>query len=403
MYKKREDAENKFDYIIDEEESAYEQSIRRQEIRRMNNKKYQKQLKKSKNGKKKKANVIRILVNTVAILLILCSAGYIGVRIYWNNLKDKQIINEEPEAEDKNFEAIVRSDSADIKYILVCGLDKSENLTDVIMVLCWDTKKNTANILQIPRDTFTGYDVPTGKINAVYGSARSGESKPLALCRRINSQFGLPIDHYVMINIDSFKEIVDALGGVEVDVIQTMYYKGVYIYPGTQVLDGKHAEVFMRFRKGYSTGDMGRVAMQRKFYAGLAEELQDMSIKEVIDVFNAVKDDLVTDLTYGEAKNYISEGKQLKMKNVKIFAVPGESYDDYSTGRWNSLYTSHRDKIIDLLNENMNPYGEITFDKSTVTIPELANSGVDIIQEGGTLDNFKESTKEEADETTSAK
>jgi LCP family protein required for cell wall assembly len=414
MYKKREPEGNEFD-VFDEEEQAYEEALRRQEIRRMNNRSYQKKVKAShkqqekamkkqqkaqmkQTGGKKKINWVRILVNTVAILLIVASAGWIGARIYWNSIKDQKIVSEEPEAEDKDFEPIVRSESDDIKYILVCGLDKSENLTDVIMVVCWDTKKNTANILQIPRDTFTGYDIPSGKINAVYGFARKGESKPLALCRRLNSQFGLPIDHYVMINISSFKKIVDALGGIEVDVVQTMYYRGVYIYPGTQVLDGKHAEVFMRFRKGYAMGDMGRVAMQRKFYAGLGEKLKNMSIKQVIDVFNAVKDDLVTDLTYGEAKNYISEGKQLKMKKVNIFAVPGQGYDDYSTGRWNSLYTVHKNNLIEKLNKYMNPFGELTFDESTVTIPELANNEKDIIEEGGSLNNFKESTKGESDE-----
>lgn len=71
--------------------------------------------------------------------------------------------------------------------------------------------------------------------------------------RVINETLAVPIDHYITITLDSFQEIVDAMGGIEVDMpYQINYLPGKVIPEGKQVLDGEKAEWLVRYRAGYA-------------------------------------------------------------------------------------------------------------------------------------------------------
>ena len=91
------------------------------------------------------------------------------------------------------------------------------------------------------------------------------------------------------------------------------------------------------------------------------------------------------------------------MQNINIFAVPGEAYDDYSKGYWNSLYTVHKKKLVEQLNEYMNPYGE-KIKADDIKIKELANTGNEWIEPGDKLGNFKDNkSKNKVPSTTAVK
>ena len=226
---------------------------------------------------KKKHNWFRIIANIVLSLIIVGSSTYMGGLVYAGN----KVISEQKETPGK-FPSIVTNNNPDVLNFLICGLDNSENLTDIIMVMCYDMKRGTANILQIPRDTFVGSDIPTGKMNAVYGSAKKGESKIRALERRLNSQFQLPIDYYVAITIPGFRKAVRKIGGVEIDMPRSL---NLYnsdpkvkafrrIGPGKVTLNEYQAEGFVRHRASYAQGDLGRVEAQRIFFAGLIKKVK---------------------------------------------------------------------------------------------------------------------------------
>lgn len=354
--------------------------------------------------KKQRKSPARIIVNLLSVCIIIASL----VTIAAYALKDQRLFSGKEET--GKYPEVVGSADKNDEYYLVCGLDESKELTDVIMMVCWDKKKNKASIMQIPRDTYISYDMSyTAKINSAYGNPRDGESSEKALCRVINNYFGLPVDHYVYISLSAFRDIVDALGGVEVDVPCDMDYRGVYVKKGTQLLDGKHAEVFMRNRKTYATGDTGRVEAQRRFYAGLAEKLVNVNAVQMISIFGSIKNELITDMTVGEIKRAITDVKKLDMKKVNIFAVPGEGYNDRipSTGEANSIYVAHEKKLVDEMNKYMNPYGEkIELDKILINKDReergLPNSEYDWIGEGDSLGQFKKSTAEVTTEATTA-
>ena len=168
--------------------------------------------------KKKKANVRLIVTNVIlSIVLVFSSITFVGASV----LNSQMMRNNDIDAEEsENFKNVVVSPNENVVYFLVCGVDLSENLTDIIMVVCYDLANNNANILQIPRDTYVGRDrdgeekyYSTGKINEIYGNPYKGESKIKALMRCINDRFGLPIDHYATVTIKGTEKIIDIVGG----------------------------------------------------------------------------------------------------------------------------------------------------------------------------------------------
>ncbi len=359
----------------------------------------------SRNAKKRKRiNWIRIFVNFVAIALICFSVFMIWWRV---GIRDERI-DPQSDIESKEFKPIQSSTSDDVRYILVCGFDEENIRTDVNMLVCWNLKEKTASVLQIPRDTYMGdgyYHSNYDKFNAVYQNPQEGESAAKAVCRKINSAFGLPVDYYVMFSIEAFRNVVDTLGGVEVDVEQTMSYDGVTLYPGTQVLDGRQAEIFMRVRKIYNEGDTGRMKAQRKFYAGLMEKATNMSIPQLIAVLDEVKDELVTNMTYGELRDFVSQAKDLDMKNVNFFGLPGESYDFYrdpsTKSGWISFFTVHKDEYVELANKYFNPLGNTIYAED-IEIKQMSYYGESLFQEdesNSNLNDYKESTADEEETT----
>lgn len=95
---------------------------------------------------------------------------------------------------------------------------------------------------------------------------------------QIEDLLGINIDHYVKIDLDAFRKIVDTVGGVEVDVPQDMDYEDpvqdlyIHLDAGLQTLNGEQAEQLVRFRK-YPTGDEGRIEVQQLFLKALAEKV----------------------------------------------------------------------------------------------------------------------------------
>ena len=148
--------------------------------------------------------------------------------------------------------------------ILVCGIDsdidRHQALTDVILLLSIDVEKKNVQILQIPRDTYVGTEIPTGgtgKINAVYSHAQN-TTGPQALVNVIYDMLHVRIDHYATITMDGFRKAVDSIGGVKMNVPYFIEFEpGKILNAGEQTLTGEKAEWFVRYRAGYSEGDLG--------------------------------------------------------------------------------------------------------------------------------------------------
>jgi LCP family protein required for cell wall assembly len=260
--------------------------------------------------------------------------------------------------------------------ILICGVNDEEGtedpMTDVIMVANIDLERRAVSVLQIPRDTYVGEDlVETGKINALYHNGYSdGGEKPgiNALSKTIYAQLKLPIDNYVTITMQGFREAVNAIGGVEITLPKTIEMvdeeQGInMVFEGgeTYTLDGDMANVFVRYR-GYSDmeqvggiGDLGRMNVQRYFLSALLDKVMGLSTAEMISVVQTVYKYLVSDLTINEMLALAQQVKQISAADIFFVRLPGEGVPRYGRAKVD-VFTLHRDKTAETLNDHMRPY-----------------------------------------------
>jgi LCP family protein required for cell wall assembly len=189
--------------------------------------------------------------------------------------------------------------------IMVLGVDAREDdvgRSDTVFVVTIDTNAKKVTMLSIPRDTRVkidghGWD----KINHAYAFGGSKLTKS-----SVENLLGIPIDYTVVMNFQGFVRMIDALGGVTIDVEKKMYYSdpyddngGLYIdlHPGVQKLNGKLAIQYVRYRD--EEGDIGRVSRQQKFLKALLQEVtKPQVITKLPDLIKefaaAVKTDMPT-------------------------------------------------------------------------------------------------------------
>ncbi len=319
-----------------------------------------------KNKGKSKRQIIRRTVNIVATIVLCFSillTAVMGTGIWVLG----QRINDDAEPEEGDFEDLTYSSDSKVSYILVTGVDPQGTLTDIIIVACIDHEKNTLNFLQIPRDTYIGDDVPTKKVNAVYGNPRKGEKNINALRRRLSSYFGIPLDHYVKFTVRGFSNVIDALGGVTVnietpnssgiDIMNPFTQKHERIGPGVVTLTGPQAVGFVRKRTGvkdgYVKGDIDRIEAQREVYVALAKKLQSMSTSQMVSIAKNCYNEIATDMSIGQILGYAGEVQDISMDSMGIYAVPGQ----FATYNGLSMWSPHKDEYIELFNTYFNPYG----------------------------------------------
>jgi len=193
------------------------------------------------------------------------------------------------------------------RNILFIGQDKVNNLYDTMGIVSVDSKNKKVKIIMIPRDTYIEYNdkilaelekanklkVPgylkinnTHHVGGVINYSGKFDSGPISfLADVIWEKFSVEIHDYVKINIKGFRELIDHLGGVDINVPYRMDYKDpvqdlvIDIQPGYQHLDGNDAEGFVRFRQGYredgtyfEIGDFARKKNQLYFIKELIKQ-----------------------------------------------------------------------------------------------------------------------------------
>ena len=285
-------------------------------------------------------------------LLALSATVYVGGMYYIVSMKPPSVIAQEGSAWEGGLKTMqtpgeVAFPSRDRLNILCLGVDYNyDNLaqhhtkfarSDTMFVLSIDKKGETLNIVSIPRDLRV--DIPgvgTDKINAAFANKETGDL-PLAK-RTVETLLGVPIDHTVVIKEYAAIAIVNAVGGVTVNVEKDMDYDDnwghlhIHLKKGTQRLSGEQAVGFVRFRHD-EEGDRGRIRRQQVFLDSLLRELKRPSYTTYTEVAKIFKDNIQTDLTIPEmidVANIYRKFDRKKMKTAKIdgadITVDGLSY-----------------------------------------------------------------------------
>ncbi|MFA6989968.1 MAG: LCP family protein [Candidatus Gastranaerophilaceae bacterium] len=222
--------------------------------------------------------------------------------------------------------------------------------TDTIMLINIDHFSNTANIVSIPRDSkvYIADNHGVDKINAAHSFGG-----PELTIKTIEEMFGIKINHYVVVNTDGIKEIVDAVGGVPVNVEKRMHYTdragGLYVnlQSGYQVLDSKHAEQYLRFRHD-AISDIGRMERQRLFMKGLVSKLQSpVIIPKLPQIIEVASKYVKTDMNILELSKYAALSKQIDIGESQIATLPGHPSHSLSISYW----ILEPDKVQDIIDK----------------------------------------------------
>lgn len=266
-----------------------------------------------------KETVFKLLKRGICVILCLCSV-FMGINFA------KSYIN--PIAENaKKSKSVKKAENGRIN-ILLAATDKGGLLTDTIMLASIDTKRRLVNVMSVPRDTrVTIGNTQNNKINSVYAHAKKGERID-ALIDKVHELTGLSVNYYAVIHPDGFRNVIDVLGGVYIDVPQRMKYsdpeQGLYIdlQPGYQLLDGDKAEQFTRFRS-YPTGDLGRIEAQQMFITELFKQKFNAELLlKADDIFREISKYLETNVTLADIPVFLSAVSSFGSDSIKTYEMP---------------------------------------------------------------------------------
>ncbi len=214
----------------------------------------------------------------------------------------------------------------DKQRVNVLLLGVNTGLTDTIMVVSFDMKAQHVDIISVPRDTYyyrQGYNSPAEKkINAAY------RKDPLNTAMAVSDVLlGLPIHYYAVVDYDGIRNIVDTIGGVPMNIEKAMRYRDptdkpplvIDIPAGQQVLDGDHAVQFLRYRKGYTEGDLGRVKAQLEFMKSGFRQAMEYGPLETAKV---VSKNIKSDITYGRALEIAAKAVGMDTDSITTYMMP---------------------------------------------------------------------------------
>ena len=221
--------------------------------------------------------------------------------------------------------------------ILILGTDRRDKgeraaRTDTMMVASLDPVARRAVILSIPRDLWVfipGYG--EGRINTAhfYGELNGGQGPALAKAT-VEANLGIPIDYYVRLDFEGFKEIVDTLGGVTIDVEAPIRddmfpdddygYRTIYIPAGRQEMDGEMLLQYVRTR--HRGNDFERVKRQQQALRALAQRVLDLNLlPRLPELISTVFDTISTDIQPLEILALANLGNQIGLDGLEMKAI----------------------------------------------------------------------------------
>ena len=235
---------------------------------------------------------------------------------------------------------------------LIAGMDIDKTRTDTILLVSMDLESGTVSILNIPRDTRSYME--NGKVHKINAAHNKGIDRMLT---EIKNTVGFCPDNYLILDYGVFESFIDAIGGVEVDVEETMYYQDpdqdllIDIPAGLQTLDGKNALGYMRFRSGYADADLGRIRAQQKLIKATAQKLMKPStLTQIPALISLIRDDVETDIGFSEMLWIGMRVVELDFENVTTYMLPGEAVG--------ADYVCDEAETLELMNAHFNPYKE---------------------------------------------
>ena len=333
-----------------------------------------------KGGKpKKKGRGLTALI-IVLVLVLGIGAGAAAVVHHFKNYTPDVAPLPGP-GEEKSSDAGSDADGEQIKIpereqqvynILITGIDKESHSSDVIMVVRFNAKDGTTDVVQIPRDTYYNYGgYKTHKINAMFASfynqaKNEGEANPFTgvtgrFAKFITDCIGVPIDRYVCIDTEGFREVVDAFGGVTIEVPMDLDYDdplqdlSIHLKKGLQHLDGAQAEGLVRFRSGWLNADIGRIEVQKKFLSAMFRQIKEnMNVSTLVKTANIAIRYVTTNMSAEDIVYFGGKAMNVSMEHIRFATMPGGGVTNPNTGA--SYYVLYKSGAEGVIREHLEVY-----------------------------------------------
>ena len=332
------------------------------------NGKKKKDKKKGNGGKKKKKKGTwwKILLITLLVIVLIFGGAYAlimgAIAPKGGSIKLNQLVNTPKEFQDKELNVLVtgvdRSSTGDLSAGAANDSNVNDGMTDMILYVHFNNETGELKMLQIPRDTMVTTDTSVSgnyRINGVAKTQGSDNNNNMAaLCELVADQYKIHIDGYITIRLEMLTELVDLFGGVEINVPVDVDYSAIgqgasVIHAGYQTLDGAAMEFLLRARKVYPDGDIGRLNMQRQFYAALFRKLKSIgNIWDVARLTPAVLNYMETDLNASTLISFAVSMLKIDSNKIMIAQMPVISGPKY---QGQALLYPARQEDADLLNQ----------------------------------------------------
>ncbi|QTC40415.1 LytR family transcriptional regulator [Bacillus sp. V3] len=281
----------------------------------------------------------------MVFLLLLLGGGAYAYSVYLSLNKAVETMHSpiDRDKSDKRQKAVEFNRKQPFSVLLL-GVDERKNdkgRSDSMIILTVNPDQKSVKMISIPRDTMTDI-VGKGKkdkINHAY--AFGGVEMSMDT---VENLLDIPIDYYVKINMEGFKDIVNAVGGVTVNNDLYFNYEGHTFPKGELKLNGKEALAFSRMRYEDPRGDFGRQLRQRDVIQAIIREGASVSSLWNFDnIFDALGKNIKTNLSFEEMvdiqKNYKSASKEIKQIQIKngsgtkidgiyYYIIPNEELDN---------------------------------------------------------------------------
>jgi LCP family protein required for cell wall assembly len=260
--------------------------------------------------------------------------------------------------------------------ILFNGVDSSpsrgEHLYDSIMVVSYDPKTNSVQMVSVPRDIsnfplyFGGKAPDWMRINAlptdVHAGFRSPDSPYITLVNEVQYLVGIQIDYYAVMDLGAFVKMVDMVGGIDVDNPSTICdcasgswpgYDwmdgspyGFYLPAGPQHLDGRHALAYVRSRHSAGQSDFTRQGRQQQVLLALLHKMAEPSqLLNLPNLIDTLASSVTTTFPADKVADYVAIGQDVPSGNIKQVVLDGQYFWGYLTSGASCL---KYDKVADL-------------------------------------------------------
>jgi len=205
------------------------------------------------------------------------------------------------------------------------------DLTDTILVASFDADKNKIFLFSLPRDLLV--KIPDSqnytKLNALYAFNKKNTNKEFnSLIKKVEEITGLKINHYIFVDLQTVKNVVDILGGVNVlvqkDILDEKFpgpnnsFQIFEIKAGWRYLDGTEALKYIRSRHS-TDGDFDRIARQQEVLQALKQKVLTLNfwdLKKVLEIYQALSSNIKTDLSLWQIQSYWQDIKELPGENI---------------------------------------------------------------------------------------